>query len=52
MRMIMNDTDEHRVQIASTAEQRKSENMYNTGKLYGFKRIRGLLAATIEEGTE
>lgn len=36
----------------AAAEQRKSENMYNTGKLYGFKRIRGLLAATIEEGTE
>lgn len=25
---------------------------YNDGKLYGFRRIRGLIAATIEEGTE
>lgn len=27
-------------------------NMYNMGMIHGFKRIRGRLAATIEEGTE
>lgn len=28
------------------------EKMYYDGKRFGFKRIRGLLAALIEEGTE
>lgn len=28
------------------------ENMYYDGKRFGFNRIRGLLAALIEEGTE
>ena len=50
--LVIIDNEIEEVMTDRENETTQYRTFYNDGKLYGLRRIRGLLAATIEEGTE
>ena len=50
--LVIIDNEIEEVMTDRENETTQYRTFYNDGKLYGLRSIRGLIAATIEEGTE